>query len=168
MNSLAKLLLDSSCAAARVGPKMGQPRRWNSSTTPSVSGNSGPTTVRSGLSWLASCTSESRLLTSAATHSASRRNAAVAGSAVQLLDARRLPQLPHHRVFAPTAANDQNLHRQRLPRLPACDHETAERKQRVGVQRARVKLVAGSGSMTAILKHEHGHRRAASHAAALS
>ena len=54
-----------------VGPKIGQPRRWNSSTTPSVSGSSGPTTVRSGLSLLASCTSESRLLRSAATHSAS-------------------------------------------------------------------------------------------------
>src|SRR5271165_4363662 len=49
MNSLAKLLLDSNCAAARVGPKIGQPRFWNSSTTPKVSGISGPTTVTSGV-----------------------------------------------------------------------------------------------------------------------
>ena len=71
MNSLAKLLLDSSCAAARVGPKIGQPRFWNSSTTPRVSGNSGPTTVTSGLNRLASSNSESMLFRSAGTHSAS-------------------------------------------------------------------------------------------------
>src|SRR3954470_236044 len=70
MNSLAKLLLDSSCAAARVGPKMGHSRRRNSSTTPSINGSSGPTTVRSGCKRLASSTTESRLLRSALTHSA--------------------------------------------------------------------------------------------------
>ena len=42
--ALARLKL----AAAWVGPKIGHPRRWNSSTTPRVSGSSGPTTVRSG------------------------------------------------------------------------------------------------------------------------
>src|SRR5450755_2349903 len=70
-NSLAKLLLLSSWAAACVGPKVRQPRRVNSSTTPSISGNSGPTMMRSGWRRLASATIESRLLTSTATHSAS-------------------------------------------------------------------------------------------------
>src|SRR6185437_13981808 len=51
MNSLAKLLLDSSWAAACVGPKIFNPRRINSSTTPSESGSSGPTTVKSGWIW---------------------------------------------------------------------------------------------------------------------
>ena len=37
-------------------------------------------------------------------------NAAVPGSAVKLLDARRLPQLPYHRVFATTATEDEDLH----------------------------------------------------------
>src|SRR6516225_365015 len=38
---------------------------------PSVSGNSGPVTVTSGLSFVANCAIESRLFKSAATHSAS-------------------------------------------------------------------------------------------------
>ena len=110
MNSLAKLLLDSNCAAARVGPKTGQPRLWNSSTTPSVSGSSGPTTVTSGLSRLASSTSESRLLRSTANTFGVGCNTAIPGSAVKLGDPRRLPQLPYHRVFATTATEDEYLH----------------------------------------------------------
>src|ERR1019366_5819821 len=71
MNSLEKLLLDSNCAAALVGPKIGHPRRWNSSTTPRVRGSSGPTTVTSGFNRLANSTVELRLLRSTATHWAS-------------------------------------------------------------------------------------------------
>ncbi len=109
MNSLAKLLLDSSCAAAWVGPKTGQPRLWNSSTTPSVSGSSGPTTVRSGLSRPASWTSESRLLRSAATHSASAAIPPLPGAQYSFLtrgDCRSFqtiacsrPPLPRTRTF---------------------------------------------------------------------
>jgi hypothetical protein len=46
-------------------------RGVNSSTTPSISGNSGPTIVRSGWIRFASAIIESRLFTSTATHSAS-------------------------------------------------------------------------------------------------
>ncbi len=38
------------------------------------------------------------------------RNAAVTRSAVELLDPRRLPQLPHDRMFATTATEDKYLH----------------------------------------------------------
>src|SRR6202011_5210037 len=66
-----KLLLDSSCAAAFVGPKMGQPRVVNSSTTPRVKTSSGPTMVRSGCSRAASAVIDSRLFRSTGRHSAS-------------------------------------------------------------------------------------------------
>src|SRR6185503_12107434 len=46
MNALAKSLDDSSCAAARFGPKMRKPASVKASTTPAASGASGPTTVR--------------------------------------------------------------------------------------------------------------------------
>src|SRR6185503_2505645 len=46
MNDLAKSFDDSSCAAARFGPKMRRPASMNASTTPAASGASGPTTVR--------------------------------------------------------------------------------------------------------------------------
>ena len=45
------------------------------------------------------------------------RNAAIARRAIQLLDARRLPQLPNHRVFATTATEDEHFHRAILARI---------------------------------------------------
>ena len=45
MNDLAKSFELSSCAAARVGPKMRRPAARNTSTMPAASGASGPTTV---------------------------------------------------------------------------------------------------------------------------
>src|SRR5205807_930605 len=45
MKLLAKCLDDSSCAAARVGPKMRSPAPRNASTMPLASGASGPITV---------------------------------------------------------------------------------------------------------------------------
>src|SRR6476661_3708068 len=62
MNSLAKLLLVSSCAALCVGPKILKPRRVNSSTTPIDSEISGPTTVKSGCIWCAPASRLERLL----------------------------------------------------------------------------------------------------------
>ena len=53
-------------------------------------------------------------------------DAAVARRAIQLLDARRLPQLPNHRVFATTATEDQDLHRRDSATLDV------RRKKRVG------------------------------------
>ena len=45
MKALAKSFDASSCAAARVGPKIASPASRNVSTTPAASGASGPTTV---------------------------------------------------------------------------------------------------------------------------
>ena len=45
MNAFAKSFELSSCAAARVGPKMGRSASRNASTMPAASGASGPTTV---------------------------------------------------------------------------------------------------------------------------
>src|SRR5260370_3475293 len=73
MNSLAKLLLDSNCAATWVGPKMRSPRRVNPSTTPSERGSSGPTTVMSGCNSRAAASKPSRFLGSPGTHVASRQ-----------------------------------------------------------------------------------------------
>ena len=47
MKLLAKSFELSSCAAARVGPKIRRPASRKASTTPAASGASGPTTVRS-------------------------------------------------------------------------------------------------------------------------
>ena len=47
MKSFANALLDSSRAAAAVGPKSGSPASAKRSATPRLSGSSGPTTVRS-------------------------------------------------------------------------------------------------------------------------
>src|SRR3990172_1134492 len=53
MNCLAKSFELSSCAAARVGPKMRRSALRNASTMPAASGASGPTSVRPTLSRLA-------------------------------------------------------------------------------------------------------------------
>ena len=45
MKALENAFELSSCAAARVGPKMRRPRERNRSTTPAANGASGPTTV---------------------------------------------------------------------------------------------------------------------------
>src|SRR5258708_1628792 len=71
MNSLAKLLLDSSWAAAWVGPKTRNPRRENSSTMPTDSGSSGPTTVICGWIWWATFSISAMLRGSPGRHVAS-------------------------------------------------------------------------------------------------
>src|SRR5688572_15591296 len=53
MKLLAKSLDASSCAAARLGPKIFRPASRNASTTPAASGASGPTTVSRIFSFLA-------------------------------------------------------------------------------------------------------------------
>src|SRR6267142_1898229 len=58
MNSLANCFELSSCAQARVGPKIRSPLDWNTSTMPSASGASGPTTVR----WIPSASANSASL----------------------------------------------------------------------------------------------------------
>jgi hypothetical protein len=60
MSSLANAFEDSSCAAARIGPKIGRSRSSNRSTIPSASGTSGPTTVSSTRSSAANAARDSR------------------------------------------------------------------------------------------------------------
>src|ERR1035438_529804 len=69
-NRLAKPLLLSSMAAARVGPKTRKPRRCMASTMPRERGSSGPTIVRSGCSMSATWTMASRSLRSTGTQRA--------------------------------------------------------------------------------------------------
>src|SRR3954466_4299587 len=68
MNALAKSLDDSSCAAARVAPKILMPASRKASTAPAASAASGPTTVRWMPSFFAnassSATSESAMFSS--------------------------------------------------------------------------------------------------------
>ena len=59
MNAFAKSFELSSCAAARVGPKMRSPAARNASTMPAASGASGPTTVSPTASRRANATSSS-------------------------------------------------------------------------------------------------------------
>ena len=119
MNSLEKLLLDSSCAAARVGPKMGQPRRWNSSTTPNVSGSSGPTTVTSGIQPSRKLHDGVETLEVDGDAFGIAAHSSAAGRAVQLGDARRLPELPDQSVFAATTTEDEDFHRGNSPTTAA-------------------------------------------------
>ena len=64
------------------------------------------------------------------------RDAAVARSAIQLLDPRRLPQLPDNRVFATTATEDEDLH---------------GRKKRVGGRCGRCQTAAAGELIRAVL-----------------
>ena len=120
-NSLAKLLLDSSCAAAFVGPNTGQPRRVNSSTTPNVSGSSGPTTVSSGCRRVASPVIDSRLFRSAATHSASSA----------------MPPFPGAQYNSVTRGDCRSFHTSACsrPPLPRTKTFISQRKSRLGVRR---------------------------------
>ena len=68
MKCFANDLLDSSAAAARVGPTIGRDTAANASATPALSGSSGPTTVRSTPSRSAIATSSSGRVRSAGTH----------------------------------------------------------------------------------------------------
>src|SRR5229473_8520708 len=118
MNSLAKLLLDSNCAAACVGPKIFIPRRVNSSTTPSDSGSSGPTTVRSASIWWAVATSVSMDLVSPGTHVASSQ----------------IPPLPGRQNTSDTRCDCRSFHTSACSRPPPPMTRTfIVRHSRVGV-----------------------------------
>src|SRR5438132_1156456 len=108
-NSFEKILLPSSCAASFDGPTMAQPRSRNASPMPSTSGNSGPTTVRSGSFFSANATSPATSPASIVALGISG-DAAVPGSAPDFLYAGALLQLPDERVLASAPANHQNVH----------------------------------------------------------
>src|SRR5271169_6770016 len=88
MNSFAKILLPSSCAAIFGGPRIVNPRCANSSAMPCTSGNSGPTIVRSAPSFIARSAAACTSPTFSGTHSASRE----------------IPPLPGaHQIFSTSA-----------------------------------------------------------------
>ena len=107
ISSFANALLVSSCAAARVGPKIGRPAAGKWSATPAASGASGPMTVRS-------------------TPSASARASTAAGSTAsrgRVRTSRAMPGLPgaqttdapplergRQGVFAGAGPDDEQLH----------------------------------------------------------
>src|ERR1019366_796724 len=68
---------------------------------------------------------------------------AAAGRAVQLLDARRLPQLPRNCVFATTTAEDEYLHRESFTRCLFNRFNTTVRKERVGLWRMACQTING-------------------------
>ena len=94
---------------------------------PSASGSSGPTTVRPMFSFLAKRMSLSKSLASMGTLTPSLGGAGVAGGAEDLLDARRLGQLPDQGVLAAALADDQDLHAAPSPAHSGGGHRAAAR-----------------------------------------
>src|ERR1022692_1416092 len=164
MNSLEKLLLDSSCAAALVGPKIGHPRRWNSSTTPNVRGSSGPTTVTSGFNRLANSTIELRLFRSTATHSASPPIPPLPGAQYSFLmrgDCRSFHTIACSRPPLPRTSTFMGPG---FARRFVCRKRDAKRKKRVGRSAPDVKLAMEDGerldySSVYSCHHERAYRR---------
>src|ERR1700760_3761148 len=78
--SLVKPLEPSSCAASRPGPNALMPAAARSSTIPAASGVSGPTTTSSTSFCLQNSMTAAWLVTSSATHSASRAMPALPGA----------------------------------------------------------------------------------------
>ena len=107
---LAKTLLASIWAAAFEGPKMRRPASERHRRCRSASGSSGPTTVRPMLSFLAKRIRSSKSFGVDRHVDAVDGGAGVARSAEDLLDARRLRQLPDQGVFAAALADDEDLH----------------------------------------------------------
>ena len=106
---LAKILLPSSCAAARVGPTILQISvARNSSTMPATSVASGPTTVRSTLSASArsAIACDGDWSGNASPQFGKTR---IARRGDHLGDLRRLLQAPRDGVFAASAADDQDF-----------------------------------------------------------
>src|SRR5882672_5486413 len=93
MKSLANTLLDSSRAARSVGPNSNRSSAANASAMPRLSGNSGPTIVRS--------------IFSRSTIRSTARESGVARRADDLGDAALRRQFPHERVLASPAADNQ-------------------------------------------------------------
>ncbi len=97
----------------RVGPKHFRPAARKRSTTPATSGPSGPTTVRS--TCFASRERDQAVDVGRRDIGVAKaglaRGAGVAGRDDDLVDARRLLQVPGERVLAAAGADDQYFHR---------------------------------------------------------
>ena len=109
-NSLAKLLLVSSCAAAWVGPKCAP-----AAAREFIDNSQHERQFRAdhreiGLNSIGHRDHRFETLQVDGRHFGFVGDAAVAGSAVELGDARRLPQLPNQSVLASAAADDKNFH----------------------------------------------------------
>ena len=117
MNALANALLDSSRAADWLGPNSGRPAAMNRSATPRLRGSSGPTTVRSARSRVASSRRAPESVRSAATV---RQIAAIPGfpgAHNTSLPPRSAQQPGDERVLSRPAAENENSHDLRgLPR----------------------------------------------------
>src|SRR5262245_2383405 len=94
MKSFANALLDSSAAAAAVGPTIACRSAANRSTTPRLNGSSGPTTVRSTCSRFATASSVSGLV----------------GSAGKQRAISAIPGLPGAQMIEPTPCSRDNFH----------------------------------------------------------
>ncbi len=113
MKSFAKALLVSSMRGGAGGAEDAEACGSRASTTPAARGTSGPMTTRSGCSWAASARLRGRC--DVERHAAGEGgDAAVAGGADDLGDARALAQGPDERVLAAAAADDENLHASKL------------------------------------------------------
>ena len=110
MNAFANALLDSSRAAAAVGPNSSRPSAAKRSATPRLSGSSGPTTVKSICSRSASASSASGSARSTATVRASAAIPGLPGAHDELADVAIGEQPGDQRVLARAAAEDENSH----------------------------------------------------------
>jgi hypothetical protein len=104
MNCLAKILLDSSSAAFREGPKTGSPRFSNSSAIPSDRGGQIdlPPDGELGQGGDVGVRNKDVLR--------DQPGAAVPGGAIDLGHPGALGQFPGERVLAPAGADDQDVH----------------------------------------------------------
>src|SRR5215471_4592342 len=124
MNALAKSFELSSCAAARVGPKIRRPAARNASTIPAASGASGPTTVSP--TWLSRAKATSSCSPSTATLVSSGSSAVPAlpgatntfatrgDAAIFHASACSRPPPPMTRTFTPPAGPPQGRERSEL------------------------------------------------------
>ena len=77
---------------------------------PATSGLSGPTTTKSTASVLQNATTAAWSVRSTGTHSASRAIPALPGAHQNLVDKRRVRDLPGKRVLAPAGAEKEDVH----------------------------------------------------------
>ena len=110
MNAFANALLDSSRAAAAVGPNRRMPAAANSSATPRLSGSSGPTMVKSTRSRAARARSASGRRQVDRGGPRDLGDAWISWRADDLAEDRVGEQARDECVFARAAANDENSH----------------------------------------------------------
>ena len=114
MKSFANALLDSSAAAAFVGPTIARPAAAKTSTTPRLSGSSGPTTVRSMSSTLRDRQQFGRRGDVSGQTAGDRGDPGVSRRADHARHVALARQFPRERVLARAAPDDEDFHGFRL------------------------------------------------------